>query len=666
MLCSVGGSATGWRVACLCIALGLAALAGPTQAGPAPAQGPTVASPLPLSKFLSPFGTPRAAISPDGQHVAMIEHQGTRNGVKLVRLADMQQRVLVRGAWAEDGHYRVFRNPQALLWVTSQWLAVDYGVTAEAIDLQGRKVADLGSRLIGKAVPTDPESPLMLVFADDGLQSVAQVDVRTRRMTRLSYPMRGDALEWSFDERGELRTVLLAESSFLREDSSLQQWYRPTGRADWVLLRTSRVDEERMRPLAASAVRDELIVASRLERDRQAILRLDPMRPDEPAAVVFEHPQQDVTVGETLRGAAPLSFVTLGMKAEQHWLDPGWRQVQKAVDEVLPGRINLLTGNPQGKVLVFSYGDVDPGRWHVLDVPGETLQWLASGREAIDPGQMRPMQTLRYSAPDGLSIPAYLTLPAHTPAPGEGSPGKAPLHPTVVLVHGGPAARDHWSWDAEVQLLASRGFAVWQPQFRGSTGFGRAFEQAGHGQWGRAMQADITAGVKHLVDQGIADPRRICIVGASYGGYAAVWGLVDTPELYRCAVTLNGVADIGYMLSDSSDANDDKLTRELLRRTVGDLKRDQALFDAVSPLLHAQRIRAPLLIVHAEEDLRVPQSHARRLMSALKAADKPFEWLPLPGEGHTLAFLASQHRYYERLLDFLQRHIGPAADRPKP
>ena len=324
---------------------------------------------------------------------------------------------------------------------------------------------------------------------------------------------------------------------------------------------------------------------------------------------------------------------------------------------MLPGRVNLLSGNPEGTVLIFSYGDVDPGRWYLLDVPEATLRWLAAARQHLDVQRMRPMQALHYEAADGLRIPAYLTLPA-----GEQPPRGWPV---VVLVHGGPAARDHWGWNEEVQLLASHGYAVLQPQFRGSTGFGRAFEVAGRGQWGRAMQDDLRDGVRHLVARGLADPGRVCIVGASYGGYAAVWGLLRDAALYRCGVTLNGVADIGYMFSDGSDSNDDKLTRELLRRTVGDARLDRAALDAVSPLQHAARLRAPLLIVHAEEDLRVPISHARKLMAALEAADlragRDFEWLPLRGESHGMVFVASRYAYYERLLAFLGRHLAAGA-----
>ncbi len=607
--------------------------------------------PLTVAEFLAPYGAQQAAISPDGRHVALIEHAGSSHTLKLVTLADLSQRVLMRGRWVMEGHYRVNKQPRRVIWVNNATLAVDMGHAAEAMDLDGKKTADLGTRVIGKAVPADPNSTLMLVHDDDDMETVAVVDVQTRRSRRLRYPMSGKPEHWTFDEQGALRAVLLSDSSIWRDDTTLRLWYLPVGQKDWMPLLEHKVIDDAWLPLAASAERDELIVSSRHQRDKVAVFRHAPLKGDLASAeLMLADETADVAPGENLRGQNAMSFYALGLKPHRQWLDRDWQTVQKAVDEVLPGRVNLISGNPAGQVLIHSYSDLDPGRWLLLDVPKLELRLLAMHRQRIDPARMRPMETYHYASADGLRIPAFLTRPE----------GPAQPRPTVVLVHGGPAARDHWGWNAEVQMLASRGYVVFQPQFRGSTGFGKAFEVAGHGQWGLAMQDDITAGVQDLVRRGIADPKRICIYGASYGGYAAMWGLVKTPELYRCGVTLSGVSDIGYMLTDWSDSNGDKMTRELMRLTVGDRKRQQAQFDAVSPLKHAARIQAPVFIAHGEEDVRVPFSHATKLKSALSRAGKNHEWLALPLEGHSLHYLASQHRFYDQLLKFLDRHLQPA------
>lgn len=632
-----------------------AAAPAASAAAPAAAKAPSKSA-LPMEAYFTPYGVTQAVISPDGHHVALLEHALLTNQVKVLDLRDMSQKVIVKGQWVTEGFYRVLKTPRRISWVNSTWLAVDLGPEAQAVDLDGKKVAALGTKVIGKAVPADPESALMLVFDDDDRETVALVDVKARKSRRLRHPMRGTALDWTFDEKGDLRTVMLADSSFWRDDTTLRLWYLPHGRQDWVEIDTFKITDDSWTPLAASAERDELVILSRQGRDRRAVFRHNPLAgpPLGHATPMLADDRADVAPGETLRGETALSFYSLGLKPTRHWLDANWKTVQAAVDEVLPGRINELSGSTAGQVLIHSYSDTDPGRWHLLDVPKAELRLLALNRQPLDRSTMRPMETYHYAAPDGLQIPAFLTRPADTKGP----------QPTVVLVHGGPATRDYWGWNDEVQLLASRGYVVFQPQFRGSTGFGKAFEQAGYGQWGLLMQDDITAGVQDLIRRGIADPARICIYGASYGGYAAMWGLVKTPELYRCGVTLAGVSDIGEMFTDWSDSNENKMTRELMRLTIGDRKRDQATFDAVSPLRHASRIRAPVLIAHGDYDKRVPLGHARKLRAALEKAGKPYEWLVLDGEGHGMGYLHSQHRFYGRLLEFLARHLQAAHGGP--
>jgi dipeptidyl aminopeptidase/acylaminoacyl peptidase len=270
-------------------------------------------------------------------------------------------------------------------------------------------------------------------------------------------------------------------------------------------------------------------------------------------------------------------------------------------------------------------------------------------RPDIDPKRMQPMQAVRYPSFDGLSIPAYLTLP--------GKPAKpAPL---IVLIHGGPQARDRWGWDRDVQVFAAHGYAVFQPQFRGSTGFGKKFQEAGYGQWGQAMQDDITAGVHWLVDRKIADPARVCIIGASYGGYAALWGLEKTPELYKCGVSTSGVSDLESFLREESDASKDAVAREITNRRIGDPSLMKVAFDSVSPLKHADRITAPLLVAHGAKDERVPISHGKRMVEAMKAQHKDVEWLEFPEEGHSLSFIDDQKKWYDAVFALLKRTIGP-------
>jgi dipeptidyl aminopeptidase/acylaminoacyl peptidase len=264
---------------------------------------------------------------------------------------------------------------------------------------------------------------------------------------------------------------------------------------------------------------------------------------------------------------------------------------------------------------------------------------------------MRPMQTVRYRSLDGTEIPAYLTLPADG----------ARNSPAVVLVHGGPVVRDRWAWNPEVQMLASRGYAVLQPQFRGSAGFGRKFEIAGYREWGRAMQDDVTAGAQWLAEQGIADPRRMCIYGGSYGGYATLWALVKTPRLFRCGASIAGISDLGLFLAGDTDIGKRETGRLYLLRTVGNAQEDAARLDEVSPLRHAGAIEVPVLLAHGNLDRRVPIIHSERMLEALKASGKQVEWLLLRGEQHGFAHPENRELFYNALFAFLARNTAAPA-----
>jgi len=229
------------------------------------------------------------------------------------------------------------------------------------------------------------------------------------------------------------------------------------------------------------------------------------------------------------------------------------------------------------------------------------------------------------------------------------------MKPTIVLIHGGPWVRDQWQWNSEVQLLADRGYVVLQPQFRGSSGFGLKFSEAGYQQWGKSMQDDITAGVDYLINAGITDPKRICIYGASYGGYAALWGLIKTPDLYQCGISFAGVSDIADMLEGSSDIAHNKISREIFRTRVGDLAANKKRFDEVSPVKHAEKIKAPVLLIHGEDDERVPIVHSKKMISALEENHKVVESLFFNEEGHGLNYVRNLYLYYQTVFKFLDR-----------
>ena len=598
----------------------------------------------------------QVSMSPDGKRLAALGSNGFGNGLFVGETDKLDFKMVLESKRENTLNYSYTRSPVAARWIDNELIAVEYNDgEAESIDVTGRKVAELGARYLGRVdAGADTPAERVLVYLDADEEKPALVNPRTGERRQDTSRPPDKLMHAAFDDQGVLRAATTIDTTFWTERTTIRQWYRSDAKAEWQLLQESKVTEDYWRPLYVPTEPDSIVVQSRTGRDTWAIMRYDTRKRVE-VELMAGHPREDIVFFTGQGNEVFPRVMSSGLKRQTHWFDQGWAVVQATLDKAFPGQNNdVLSGDPRRRVLVQSSSDVDPGRWYVLDVPARTLKEVAQSLPRVGGEKMRPMQTLRYAARDGLSIPAYLTLPD----------SKGP-HPLVVLIHGGPAARDRWAWDAEVQLLAQHGYAVFQPQFRGSTGFGAAFERAGHGQWGLAMQDDVTDGVRHLIDQGVADARRVCIYGGSYGGYAALWGLVKTPELYRCGISFAGVSDLDEFLSGRSDINRDPVLREsfMFRLTAGDSRKPN--FAAVSPLKQVSTIRVPVLVVWGEQDRRVPPEQSERMVAALKANDKTYQWHSYRREAHGLVYLRNVREHYRELVDFLERHNGvPTAQVP--
>ncbi|WP_411831833.1 alpha/beta hydrolase family protein [Pseudoxanthomonas mexicana] len=298
-------------------------------------------------------------------------------------------------------------------------------------------------------------------------------------------------------------------------------------------------------------------------------------------------------------------------------------------------------------VLLRVYSDVDPGSYYLFDRKTSQAKFLLAAMEWIKPAQMSPMKPFSFTARDGTRVHGYITVPA-------GSSGKN--LPLVLHPHGGPhGPRDNWGFNPDVQFLASRGYAVLQVNFRGSGGYGNAFERKGYRNWGMSMIDDMTDAVQWAVQEGVADPGRICTYGASYGGYAALQSIVREPERYKCAIGYVGVYSLPLMFRDGDIPQTDS-GRNYLRRILPESVVEQ---QAQSAAFNVDRIRVPVMLVHGERDERVPMSQYRALKSALVSAGRPPEVEILaPKEGHGFQELENNVRLYNALEAFLDKHIG--------
>jgi dienelactone hydrolase len=618
-----------------------------------------------LEQALDPRGFTHATLSPDGKHIAMIGFSNLVYGLFLTNVEQKSIQLLIEGKRVEEGHWAFDKNPLDVIWITNELMLVNYGPQLESITLEGKRVAEIGwsasgtVEILGKAESEQADSTTFLMSIGSDRNEIGLADAKTGKISKFKLPPGGKLIKWAFDRHGQFRAATLLNSAFWKDASSISHWYKASANAEWEKLAEFKISDDYWSPMFVPDEPNSLIVSDNSLRDTRAIFRYD-IKQRALVDMLAGHPTQDIIDVSGLGNAAFRSVRTNGMISQGYWFDPVWQRVQTAVDQALPKRINVLSGNPNQRVLIYSYADVDPGTWYLLDLQTHALNEIARVRHAVDPAQMQPMQAINYPARDGLVIPAWLTQPSPANRQSTGA------QPTVVLVHGGPIARDYWQWDKEVQLLVSHGYVVFQPQFRGSAGFGKKFTRAGYGQWDLTMQDDITAGVEYLIKQGTADPKRICISGASYGGYAALWGLIKTPNLYQCGISFAGVVDIEYMFHDSSDTNSDKVGREWRRVQIGDAKQDKEKFDQVSPLKHSDKIVAPVLLMHGEQDQRVPIAHAQKMKRALEQNHKVVEWLTFDDEGHGLYYLENEYRYFKKMLPFLDKYIGPGTGKASP
>jgi dipeptidyl aminopeptidase/acylaminoacyl peptidase len=299
--------------------------------------------------------------------------------------------------------------------------------------------------------------------------------------------------------------------------------------------------------------------------------------------------------------------------------------------------------------IVSATSDVEPGESYLFDRRTKDLRRQYRVREALPRDALAPMQAIRYRSSDGLEIPAYLTLPR----------GVDPKHlPLLVVPHGGPWARDDWGYDPFAQFLANRGYAVLMPNFRGSTGYGKKFLDAGNDQWGDKMQDDITFGVRHLVAQGIADPKRVGIMGGSYGGYATLAGVAFTPDLYAAAVSIVGPSNLITLLNSIPPYWE--AARKIFHERMGDptTPEGRAQLERQSPLNSAAKIRTPLLVIQGANDPRVNKNESDQIVVALRDRGFPVEYIVAPDEGHGFARPVNNMASFAAAEKFLAKHLG--------
>jgi dienelactone hydrolase len=653
----------------LLLILASAAMATQAQTTAAPAN-------IPIEDFFGNEKFSNALLSPDARYLAIRVTPVTgRMHLVVMELATQKLAAVASFADADIGNFRWVNDKRLVFDVTDRESGqgdIRYGPGLYAVDRDGKNLRQLVARnnhfiqsghtellpwntfLLGSGGERDSDYVYVIQQKSFGPGDLEDVDLLKLNTVSGTYTHVGHpngTKSWLLDQNGEARMISVSK------DKSRIFYYRDVGGKDWnKLLEFDMYHAGKGVFSPAFFGPDGTFYVRARHGDKMALYTYDLA-----ARKIADKPLFAIDGYDF--GGAPIiaDHKLLGISYENDskgvwWFDDKMKVIQKAVDERLPSTINRISVASRAEtpfVLVSAFSDVQPRTTMLFNTETNTLTMLGSAYPAIHAEQMSPKEMVHYQARDGLTIPAYLTLPL-------GRGGKN--LPLVVLVHGGPYVRGvSWDWNPDVQFLASRGYAVLEPEYRGSTGFGDALFRAGWKQWGLKMQDDIADGAKWAIAQGYADARRICIAGASYGGYATLMGLINDGDLYKCGIDWAGVTDINLMYDGNWTAASD-LSEEWkeygMPVLVGDQVKDAVQLKATSPLENAARIKQPLLLAYGGADLRVPLYHGKKFYNAVKQTNPDVEWVVYDEEGHGWGLPKNRVDFWSRVEKFLDKNIG--------
>ncbi|MBK9937283.1 MAG: S9 family peptidase [Chitinophagaceae bacterium] len=392
-----------------------------------------------------------------------------------------------------------------------------------------------------------------------------------------------------------------------------------------------------------------LYVATNIGRDKTAVVEYD-LAARKEIKEIYTNPDYDVDgLGYSPKRKVLEAVYFTSWKSEEHFLDKEAEADYNKMKEKFKGYEVGIYGNnnEEDKFIVWTGNDKMPSKFYFYDKKNGDTKFLAEGRPWIKEGDMASMKAVKYKSRDGLTIHGYLTLPKGV---------EAKNLPVVINPHGGPWARDVWGFNNEVQFLANRGYAVLQMNFRGSTGYGKEFWLKGNKQWGKTMQDDISDGVAYLIKEGIADPKRVAIYGASYGGYATLAGITFTPDLYCCAVDYVGVSNMFTFMKTIPPYWEPY--KAMFYEMVGDPVKDSALLAAASPVFFVDKIKVPLFIAQGANDPRVNKAESDQVVEALKKRGIEVEYMVKDDEGHGFANEKNSIDFYTAMEKFFAKHLA--------
>lgn len=591
------------------------------------------------SPRLSPDGKYLAYIAPDEKNVLQVWLQTSPEEPDR-KLTDDKKRGIRAYFWTY--------NPEQLIYLQDS--DGDENFHLYSVNINSNVVRDLTPFQGVKAQPIDLDPE----FPDEVLVGLNLSDAQKFDVYRIN--LNNGAVEFDTENPGNI-VGWTADAGFLvraataaTPDGGTDLLYRDTVEKDWEVLRHWDADEEGG-AIGFSKDGNTLYILGSHDANAERLLALDLSSREE--SVIARDEQYDVgsvMVHPTQRHIQAVSFY----EDKERWqvLDESIAADFEAIRQVRQGEFAIGSRDLEDKNWIVAYvTDDGPVYYYRYHRESHQSTLLFSNRPELEELPLAGMEPISFQARDGLTIHGYLSLPV-------GSNGRN--LPVVLFVHGGPWVRDTWGYSASVQWLANRGYGVLQLNYRGSTGYGKAFLNAGNRQWGAAMHDDLIDGVNWLIDQGIADPKRIAIMGGSYGGYATLVGLTFTPEVFTCGVDIVGPSNLVTLIQSVPPYW--KPLMSMFAHRVGDIETEEEFLKERSPLFYADRIVKPLLIGQGANDPRVKQAESEQIVEAMRKAGKPVEYVLYTDEGHGFARPENRLHFYAIAEEFLAKYLGGRAE----
>lgn len=597
---------------------------------------------IPLEDFFKNAEKSSFQISPDGKHFSFMAAYKNRmnifiqavNSQDSKRITSVEERDIAGYTWA---------NNKRLLYLKD--VGGDENYALYGIDIDGSnelaltEFENVQTQLIDDLEDLDEFILVGLNQRDARIHDPYRLNINTGELELLAENP-GNISSWMCDHEGKLRVATATDgvnSSLLFRDREEDEFR--------VILTTNF--KESMSPQFFTFDNKQLYSISNLGRDKAAAVIYNPENGEE--TMLFEHKEVDVAAITYSKKHKRLTYYSYTTDiTHREFVDLEVKEWFSKLEERLNGySIGIADSNKEeDQFIIRAYNDKSRGAYYFYNLHTDELKKLEDISPWLDENEMAEMQSIRFQSRDGLTLHGYLSLPKNK---------EAKNLPIVINPHGGPWARDYWGFNSEVQFLCNRGYGVLQVNFRGSTGYGRAFLEASFKQWGQAMQDDLSDGVNWLIDRGIANPERIAIYGGSYGGYATLAGLTYTPDLYACGIDYVGVSNLFTFMETIPPYWENYL--EMLYEMVGDPKKDKEMLHAYSPALNADKIKVPLLIAQGANDPRVKKSESDQMVSAMRARGIEVEYLVKENEGHGFGNEENRFEFYSTMEKFLQEHL---------